>query len=73
MIEKAWKRYCEFQLELEKDEEYQLLRGRFLNQQILFQGVLRELDQDQLETIVEYLGICAEMNERETEVAIFLK
>ena len=38
MIEKAWKRYCAFQLKLEKDEEYQLLRGRFLNQQILFQG-----------------------------------
>lgn len=73
VTEKAWQRYCALEKELETDSEYMVLKQRFYDQLPEFQKVLQMLSSEYQSVIVEYMGICAEMAQRETEIACFME
>lgn len=73
MIEKAWQRYCALQKELETDSEYMVLKQQLYDQLPDFQKVLQMLSPEYQSVILEHMGICAEMAQRETEIACFME
>ena len=73
MIEKAWQRYCALEKELETDSEYMVLKQQLYDQLPDFQKVLQMLSPEYQSVILEHMGICAEMAQRETEIACFME
>lgn len=65
-------RFVKLQKELETDPEYRLLDRRRKDMEKDFFAVLGSLAEGQREAILEYIGICGELGERETEIACFL-
>ena len=65
-------RFVKLQKELETDPEYRLLEDRRKDMEKDFFAVLGSLTEGQREAILEYIGICGELGERETEIACFL-
>lgn len=73
MIEKAWQRYCALEKELETDSEYMVLKQQLYDQLPDFQKVLQMLSPEYQSVILEHMGICAEMAQRETEIVCFME
>ena len=73
MIEKAWQRYCALEKELETDSEYMALKQQLYDQLPDFQKVLQMLSPEYQSVILEHMGICAEMAQRETEIVCFME
>jgi len=72
MIEEAYSRYCAVQKMLENDGEYLALEEKRRQQSQRFLELLDSLPDQQQEIVVEYMGICAEQNNRITEIACFI-
>ena len=72
MPDKSYIRYRQLQAELETDEEYLYLHRCRLTIEPGFLELLRKLPANRAELIREYLGICGEIGQRETELACFL-
>lgn len=72
MLKEAYQRYKAVQKQLEIDEEYRMLKKQQEAQQIQFQAVMRTLTERQQQIITEFIGTCAELDERELEIACFV-
>ena len=71
MAKKAYRRYQWIQGQVETDAEYRALKRRLETQESAFFAVMENLTEDQQQTIHEYIGLCAELDERELEIACF--
>ena len=72
MIQKANARYCAIEKALETDEEYLALQKALGACLPRFQAAMAALSEDERAVITEYLGICAEMEERIVVLACFV-
>ena len=68
----SYLRYELLQKELETDGTYLYLHGLRLSMEPEFLELMRTLPEEQAELIREYLGICGEIGQRETELACCL-
>lgn len=57
---------------LQSDEEYQAMKKEYRLRQAQLRKVLEALPEEQRTVILEYIGLCAEMDVRTTEVACFI-
>ena len=57
---------------LQSDEEYQAMKKEYRLRQAQLRKVLEALPEEQRTVILEYIGLCAEMEVRTTEVACFI-
>ncbi len=71
-MDTAYTRFVRLQRELEADPEYALLERRRNALEPRFLAVLGTLPEEHRAVVMEYLGICAELGERETEIVCFL-
>ena len=72
MPDKAYTRYQRLHKELEMDGAYLYLHQIRLSMEPEFLALLRTLPPEQSDLIREYLGICGEISQRETELACML-
>ena len=68
----SYLRYELLQKELETDGTYLYLHELRLSMEPEFLELMRTLPEEQAELIREYLGICGEIGQRETELACCL-
>ena len=71
MSKAAYERYKWIEAQLESDTEYLALMERLRENEPAFHAALDALTPEQRETIIEHMGICAELAERTTEIACF--
>lgn len=71
MIAKANERYTFVQKRLETDAEYLALEERHREQYREFQELMQSLTEEQRQVVTEFVGICAELDERALEIACF--
>ena len=71
MSDKSYERYKWIQQAVETDEEYQYLMEKLRLHEPAFRAVLDELTQQQRETIIEHIGLCSELAQRESELMCF--
>ena len=57
---------------IETDSEYMVLKQQLYDQLPDFQKVLQMLSPEYQSVILEHMGICAEMAQRETEIVCFM-
>lgn len=57
---------------LRSDEEYQAMEKEYRLRHVQLRKVLEALPEEQRAVILEYIGLCAEMDVRTTEVACFI-
>ena len=72
MFDRAHQRYKWIKEQVEVDEEYLYLMGRLRENQPAFHAALNALSQEHRESIIEYLGILAELSDRETEICCYM-
>lgn len=66
---KAYRRYLQLQTMLEADDEYVSLMGRREAKLPAMKAALETLPEAQRESVIEYLGLCAELENRAMEIA----
>ena len=71
MIGKAYSRYIAIEEKLENDEELKHLKQQLQETSGQVQALMSQLTEDQRQTLTEYLGICAEIDQRIVEIACF--
>ena len=71
MSKAAYERYKWLTAQLETDAEYLELMERLRIHEPAFHAVLDTLTEEQRQTIITHLGLCAELAERTTEIACF--
>ena len=71
MLKNVYDKYCAINEQLEKDKELIYLRKRLKTESTAFDDLLDRLSADDQQIIVEYMGICAEIDERIVEIAAF--
>ena len=71
MLKNVYDKYCAINEQLEKDKELIYLRKRLKTESAAFDDLLDRLSADDQQIIVEYMGICAEIDERIVEIAAF--
>ena len=71
MQEIAYRRYEYVQKQLQTDEEYLALEGQRREREAEFRALMGKLPEDQRSVVTEYIGICAELEERALELACF--
>ncbi len=72
MQRNALKKLQMLQEALQSDEEYQAMKKEYRLRQAQLRKVLEALPEEQKTVILEYIGLCAEMDVRTTEVACFI-
>lgn len=72
MQRNALKKLQMLQEALQSDEEYQAMKKEYRLRQAQLRKVLEALPEEQRTVILEYIGLCAEMDVRTTEVACFI-
>lgn len=72
MQRNALKKLQMLQEALQSDEEYQAMKKEDRLRQAQLRKVLEALPEEQRTVILEYIGLCAEMDVRTTEVACFI-
>ena len=71
MIDKAYSRYCEIEEKLENDEELNHLKQRLQETSEQVRTFMSQLTEEQRQILTEYLGVCAEIDQRIVEIACF--
>jgi len=71
MIDKAYSRYCEIEEKLENDEELNHLKQRLQETSEQVRTFMSQLTEEQRQILAEYLGTCAEADQRIVEIACF--
>ena len=71
MIDKAYSRYCEIEEKLENDEELNHLKQRLQETSEQVRTLMSQLTEEQRQILAEYLGTCAEADQRIVEIACF--
>ncbi len=71
MLKDVYAKYCAINEQLNKDEELTLLRKRLAAETEGFNALLNTLSPEDQQTVTEYMGICAEIDERIVEIAAF--
>ena len=71
MIDNAYKHYCEIEERLENDEELKYLKQRLQETSEQVRVLMSQLTQEQRDILTEYLGTCAEADQRIVEIACF--
>ena len=71
MIDKAYSRYCEIEEKLENDEELNHLKQRLQETSEQLRTLMSQLTEEQRQILAEYLGTCAEADQRIVEIACF--
>ena len=72
MENKAHERYKWIKQQMEIDEEYLHLMRRLRENEPAFQAAMNALPQKHRDSIVEYIGILAELSDRMTEIACYV-
>lgn len=70
---KVYRRYLQLQTMLETDEEYIALMVQREAKLPAVKTALEILPEGQREAVIEYLGLCAELENRAMELACFLQ
>ena len=63
--------YCTIEEKLETDEELKLLKQRLQKASGQIQALMSQLTEKQRSVLTEYLGICAEIDQRIVELTCF--
>ncbi len=71
MLKDVYAKYCAINEQLNNDEELILLRKRLAAETEAFNALLNTLSPEDQQTVTEYMGICAEIDERIVEIAAF--
>ena len=71
MSDKSYERYKWIQQAVETDEEYQYLMEKLRRHEPAFHSALNALSQAHREAIIEHMGLCSELAQRETELLCF--
>jgi len=71
MIDKAYSRYCAIEEKLENDEELNHLKQRLQETSEQVRTFMSQLTEEQRQILTEYLGVCAEIDQRIVEIACF--
>ena len=71
MIEEAYSRYCAIEEKLENDEELNHLKQRLQETSEQVRILMSQLTEEQRNILAEYLGTCAEADQRIVEIACF--
>ena len=71
MIDRAYSRYCEIEEKLENDEELNHLKQRLQETSEQVRTLMSQLTEEQRQILAEYLGTCAEADQRIVEIACF--
>ena len=66
-----YSRYCEIEEKLENDEELNHLKQRLQETFEQVQALMSQLTEEQIAILAEYLGTCAEVDQRIVEIACF--
>ena len=71
MIDKAYSHYCAIEEKLENDEELNHLKQRLQETSEQVRTLMSRLTEEQRQILTEYLGVCAEIDQRIVEIACF--
>ena len=71
MIDKAFSRYYAIEEKLKADEELKLLQQRLQEASGQVHALMSQLTGEQRQILTEYIGICAEIDQRIVEIACF--
>ena len=66
-------RYCAIEEILENDKDLNHLRARLQTIADQIHTLLSHLTEEQRQILIEYLGVCAEVDQRIVEIACFCK
>ena len=73
MIDKMYSRYCAIEEKLEKDEELNILKQRLWETSEQINTLMSQMTGEQQQILAEYLGTCAEIDQRIVEIACFFE
>ena len=71
MLDEPYKNYCALEETLESDEELRFLKKQLQEQESAVNRVLSQLSEQQRAVIINYIGICAEIDQRIAEICCF--
>ena len=71
MGDRAYARYCAIEEKLEIDEELNHLKQRLQETSEQVRTLMSQLTEEQRGILAEYLGVCAEIDQRIVEIACF--
>ena len=71
MMDKAYSRYCAIEEKLENDEELNHLKQRLQETSEQVRTLMSQLTEEQRGILAEYLGVCAEIDQRIVEIVCF--
>ena len=71
MIDKAYAHYCAIEEKLENDEELKHIKQRLQETAEQVRALMSQLTEEQRQILAEYLGTCAEADQRIVEIACF--
>ena len=71
MIDKAYAHYCAIEEKLENDEELKHIKQRLRETAEQVRALMSQLTEEQRQILAEYLGTCAEADQRIVEIACF--
>lgn len=72
MSDKAHERFKWIKRQVEEDEEYLYLMERLRRATPDFQAAMHALSPEQQDSVIEYLGILAELSDRTTELCCYM-
>ena len=64
-------RYCAIEEKLDNDEELNHLKQRLQEASEQVRTLMSQLNEEQQDILAEYIGICAEVDQRIVEIACF--